>query len=73
MSFTKTPHTGCHPGKKVIVTMMNGERFIDRFKDRTDRHVFFMSGRKERKVDIRAFAIYKPTQYDQHRQSLQPA
>jgi hypothetical protein len=73
MSFHKTPHTSCYRGKKVIVTLMDGERFVDRFKDRTDKWVFFISGRKERKIDIRAFAIYKPTQYDQHRQSLQAA
>lgn len=54
-----TPHTACHPGKRVRVKLRDGEEFVDRFIDRTDKWVFFSSGRKVPKRDIKSFVIWK--------------
>lgn len=56
------PHTACRRGKKVMVTMLDGERFLDHFWERTDKYVAFKSGRKVHRASIRAFVIYKPSQ-----------
>ena len=56
----KMPHTACYPGKRVLVVLWNGEKFIDRFKDRTNKDVFFEEHGKIWKGAIKSFTIYKP-------------
>lgn len=53
-------HTGCHPGKTVLIIKRNGDRVIGKFKDRTKKHVFLMDGRKIHKNEIRVFSFYNP-------------
>lgn len=53
-------HTGCHPGKKVLIILRDGSQMIGKFKDRTKKHVFLMDGRKIFKGDIRVFSFYNP-------------
>lgn len=60
---TGTPHTGTYRGKKVLVRLHTGERFIDYFHERNKKMVFFKSGRKELRRDIKAFSIYKGAEH----------
>lgn len=56
----KTPHTACHPGKRVLVVLMDGETFIDKFRDRTNSDVRFDDRGWISKARIKSFTIYKP-------------
>lgn len=57
-------HTSCYRGKRVRVKLRSGEVFLDRFKERTDKHVIFYGAGKIRKADIETFGIYRPNQSD---------
>ena len=52
----RQPHTSTFKGKRVYVRLKNGERFVDKFKDKKGKFVIFET-RTERKEDIKAFAI----------------
>lgn len=53
------PHTACYRGKRVRVKLRDGEVFVDKFHDRTDKFVIFQSGRKVSKGDIVSFSFFK--------------
>lgn len=57
--MTGTPHTATYRGKRVLVRLKSGERFVDHFHDRTKKMVFFKSGRRVLRGDIKSFSIYK--------------
>lgn len=54
----KTPHTSTYKGKRVYVRLKNGERFVDKFKDKHGKKVIFET-REELSGDIKAFSIYR--------------
>ena len=53
----KLGHTGCHPGKKVLVILRDGTRIVDKFRDRTKTHVI-LDNHKIHKGLIRVFSLY---------------
>lgn len=55
----RTPHTGCHRGKRVKVIKRDGSIIFDVFVDRTDRHIVLKNSGKLNKIDIRSFQIWK--------------
>lgn len=59
MSRYRMPHTATRKGKRVIVRMRDGEVFIDRFKDRTDKYVELYERGRVLRSAIKAFGIYK--------------
>lgn len=54
----KTPHTAVKKGKRVMVKLKSGERFVDKFMDRKANYVIF-ENHKVVKGDIKSFGIYK--------------
>lgn len=56
--MSRTPHTCCARGKRVRVTLTNGDTFVDRFVGRTSRAVMFEK-RKVVRSEIKAFTIWK--------------
>lgn len=55
----RTPHTGCYPGKRVKVKLIDGTVFIDRFKDRMQKFVFFEDHGRVARRAIKNFIIWK--------------
>ena len=55
----KKPHSNFQPGKRLLVLMRNGEHFIDKFKDRSDRYVEFHEHGRVYLTAIRAIQIPK--------------
>lgn len=55
----KQCHTATKRGKLVKVVLKDGDRFFDLFLDRTDKYVFFKSGRVLLKATIKSFSIVK--------------
>jgi len=56
----RIPHTAAPRGKRVRVMLRNGTELIDKFIDRTDRHIILENHGKVEKSQIRSFSIYKP-------------
>ncbi len=52
-------HTATNRGKKVLVKMKSGVTFVDRFRERTQKYIFFYDHRKVLKSDIEFFTILK--------------
>lgn len=57
--MNKKPHTSCKKGKRVIVTLTNGTRILDKFVEKKSKGIIleengFVNGQK-----IRAFSIYR--------------
>lgn len=59
MGRRRMPHTACYRGKRVRVKLRDGEVFVDKFHDRTDKFVTFQSGRRVSKGDIVSFSFFK--------------
>jgi hypothetical protein len=57
---TRRGHTSCRRGKRVIVKMMNGETFIDKFVEATPKWMILEKRGKIEKICVKSFAIYKP-------------
>jgi len=56
----KTPHTMTARGKRVRVTLLTGETFIDKFLERTPKKVLvFASGRRVRCGDVKSFSDHR--------------
>lgn len=55
----RTPHTACRRGKRVRVVLLDGEVFIDKFRENTGKFVHFESHPKVIKGQIKAFTIVK--------------
>lgn len=55
----RQPHTACHTGKRVIVKLVTGITFVDKFKERTNKEVLFENAGWIRKSQIQSFSIYK--------------
>lgn len=54
----RTPHTAVKKGKRVMVKLKSGERFVDKFLDRKGHYVIF-ENHKVVKGNIKSFSIYK--------------
>lgn len=54
----RTPRAAVKKGKRVKVTLKNGDMFVDKFVDRKSRYVAF-ENRTVLKGDIKSFAIFK--------------
>lgn len=54
-----TPHTNCRRGKRVILTLKNGTRYVDKFIERTGKGVKLERLGVVRGRDIRAMTIYR--------------
>lgn len=52
-------HTACRRNKRVLVKLMDGTEFIDRFIDRTGRYVEFKQRGRVPQIEIKTFTIYK--------------
>lgn len=50
-------HTGCHPGKRVMVILRDGTRFVDKFVERTKTQVVFENHTVHKGL-IRVFSLY---------------
>lgn len=59
----RTPHTAVKKGKRVIVRLKTGERFIDKFMDRKGNYVIF-ENHKVVKGNIKSFGIFKGNETD---------
>jgi hypothetical protein len=55
----RTPHTGCWEGKRVRVTLLNGEVFIDKYDGAKGKWRFFVNHPKVAAGDIKSFVIWK--------------
>ena len=55
----RMPHTGTNRGRRVKVTLKNGQQFVDQFHDRTDKYVIFVTNGRIAKAHIKSFAIVK--------------
>jgi len=53
----KQAHTATFRGKRVYVRLRSGERFVDKFLDRTDRAVQFEQKGWINKGEIKAFSL----------------
>jgi hypothetical protein len=56
---TGTSHMGVHRGKRVLVRMRDGTKFIDWFEDRTDRHLVLRNSGKVPKVQVKSMSYYR--------------
>jgi hypothetical protein len=56
MGLLRAPHTSAPKGKRVRVVLRNGEVFVDKFVERTARHVVFET-RAVRTRDLKSFTI----------------
>lgn len=56
---TRRPHTACRRGKRVRVVLMNGESFVDKFWDKTDKFIVFAQHPKILAGSIKSFTIVK--------------
>lgn len=54
----KTPHTSCRRGKRVRVKLADGTKFIDKFKEKVGKHVYF-DHHEVLMGEIRSFTIVK--------------
>lgn len=57
--MARMPHTATKKGKRVHVILKSGEKLIDHFEGRTDRHVFLRARGRIAKSEIRAFSDYR--------------
>jgi hypothetical protein len=57
--MSATTHTSVNRGKRVIVTLKNGERFIDRFRERVGKGIVLEKHGLIRGRDLRAMTIYR--------------
>ena len=55
----KTAHTRCHKGKRVLVLLRDGTRFVDHFESYGSTWVYFRVAGKVAKVDLRVMSIAK--------------
>jgi hypothetical protein len=56
---TRKAHSNFTPGKRLLVILRTGERFIDKFEDRSDRWLVFAEHGKVSMRDIRAVQFPK--------------
>jgi hypothetical protein len=54
----KQAHTVAPMGKRVLVVLKTGERFVDKFKGKKGRRVFF-DGQCVEKENIKSMTIYR--------------
>lgn len=54
----KTPHTSCIPGSRVYVETRDGERFVDKFREKKGNYRLF-DNHKIHKGNIAVFFIVK--------------
>lgn len=54
----RTPHTSTYKGKRVFCVLKNGDKFIDKFKDKKGNYVIF-DNHKVVRGDIKVFTIVK--------------
>lgn len=55
----RTPHTGVWEGKRVRVTLKDGEVFIDKFWGKKGKWRMFKTHPKVAAGDIKSFVIWK--------------
>ena len=55
----RTPHTSAKRGKKIYLTLRNGEKHVVKFVERTGKFVVFEKLGKVRVDEIRAFSIWR--------------
>lgn len=55
----RTPHTSTYQGKRVLVVMKDGTRFVDKFIGKKSTKVEFDNHLIDR-GSIKSFTIYKP-------------
>jgi hypothetical protein len=55
----RTPHTSCRKGKRVIVTLRDGSRHIDKFVERIGKGVVLENLGLIKVKQLRAFTIYR--------------
>jgi len=54
-----TPHTSARKGKRVIVTLKNGKKILDKFVERTGKGIVLEKNGFIRGRDLRAMTIYR--------------
>lgn len=57
--MSSTPHTSCRKGKRVVVTLQDGTRIIDKFVERKGKGIVLEEKGFVRGREIRAFTIYR--------------
>ena len=62
MSRKAHPHTHFRRGKRVIVTLTDGHRFVDKFIDRMNKYITLQEHGRIQTKDIRAITIYRGQQ-----------
>lgn len=53
------PHTSCKKGKRVIVTLKDGTRILDKFVEKKSKGIVLEEAGFINGQDIRAFSIYR--------------
>lgn len=59
MSINRSPHLCCKKGKRVVVSLRDGSRFIDKFVERKGRYIFLEESGKIPTSKVRAFSIWR--------------
>jgi len=54
----RTPHTRVYRGKRVMVEMLDGTKFVDKFLEKDSRHIYFQ-GRTIPRGRVKSFKIVK--------------
>lgn len=53
-------HTAVHKGKRVLVFLWDGRKFLDKFEGKDSHYLFFKRTGKMRISWIKKISIYKP-------------
>jgi len=55
----RTPHTSTNKGKRVLVILRDGTKFVDKFMDKKGGFIYFEEHDRVRIDEVRAFTINK--------------
>lgn len=58
----RTPHLSCRQGKRVLIKLRDGTRFVAKFKEKKGNFIHFLDHYRVPIAEILVFSIYKPTQ-----------
>lgn len=58
----RTPHLSCRQGKRVLIKLRDGTRFVAKFKYKKSSFVHFLDHGRVPTSEILVFSIYKPIQ-----------
>ncbi len=64
MARRKQAHTQAPPGKRVMVVLKNGERFIDKFL-RKEKHTCIFAEHTIKTADMKSMTIYRMPPHEQ--------